>query len=264
MEYFIKTGYIDLKTTFFCGQCFRWEERGGGAYYGIAGGKETVARAEKGGVTLSGINAEDAPFWERYFCVDEDYPALIKRFSRDETLKAACDFAPGIRVLRQEPFEALISFIISQNNNIKRIIGIIKRLCELYGERLKGGYAFPAPEVLACLGKDDLAPLRAGFRDRYILDAAERVASGEIRLDEIADSPYNDGRAELMKIIGVGEKVADCVLLFGFHKTEAFPRDVWIKRVMAEHYPDGLPPCAKGCEGIAQQFLFHYMRSRIV
>ncbi|MDR0196724.1 MAG: DNA-3-methyladenine glycosylase 2 [Oscillospiraceae bacterium] len=256
MEYFIETGFIDLKATFSCGQCFRWEEVGG-AYSGAAGGRKAFAREEKGGVALSGISEGDIPFWKRYFCAHEDYRSLIETFSADETLKAACAFALGIRVLWQEPFETLISFIISQNNNIGRIKGIISRLCERFGEN----GAFPEPERLAVSGKDDLAFLRAGFRDRYILDAAGRVASGEIRLDKIADMPYNSGKAELMKIVGVGEKVADCVLLFGFHKTEAFPRDVWMKRVMSAYYPNGLPDCVKGYEGIAQQFLFHYARS---
>ncbi|MCL2634483.1 MAG: DNA-3-methyladenine glycosylase 2 [Oscillospiraceae bacterium] len=239
MEYFIKLENIDLETTFNCGQCFRRPFN--------------VSQAENG-IILHNIKKADIPYWENYFCTDEDYTELIKRFSQDKIMKVACEYAPGIRVLRQDPFEALISFIISQNNNIKRISGIIAKMCECFGEN----NAFPTAEVLA---EADLSLLKTGYRTRYITDAARKVHTGEIKLDEIHNMPYNEARHELMKIVGVGEKVADCVLLFGFHKTEAFPRDVWIKRVMSEYYPNGLPDCIKGYEGIAQQFLFHYIRN---
>jgi N-glycosylase/DNA lyase len=236
MEYFLKLPNIDLQTTFNCGQCFR---------------QPVNVTQAKDGVILHNVEKSDIPYWERYFCADEDYPALIARFSADPTLRKACEFSPGIRVLRQEPFEALISFIISQNNNIKRITGIINRLCT--DER------FPAAEALA---ERNLSGLGLGYRERYVIDAAKKVKSGEISLDEIDKMDYNSAKEELLKIVGVGEKVADCVLLFGFHKTEAFPRDVWIKRVLSEFYPDGLPECISGVEGIAQQFLFHYIRNK--
>lgn len=164
--------------------------------------------------------------------------------------------------MRQEPWEALCSFIISQNNNIPRIKGIIKRLCESFGEELESGmYTFPSPEVLSGKAPEDLASLRAGFRAKYIIDAANKVSSGEIDFDKIAASPIEFGRQELQKIKGVGKKVAECTLLYGFGKYEAFPEDVWVKRIMAEMYPDGLPACTKGSEGIAQQYLFHWRRT---
>ena len=258
MEYFIKLEYIDLNTTFNCGQCFRWEQiqQDSDTFTGYAGNKSVTVRQGENGITLLDVNEVDIPFWERYFCADEDYSSLIERFCADSTLKLACEFAPGIRVLRQEPFETLISFIISQNNHIKRITGIIKDMCRQFG-----GNGFPTPADIAALSEGDLTQLGAGYRARYILDAAKKVNFGEIKLDEIEKMPYTVAKGELLKIIGVGEKVADCVLLFGFHKTEAFPRDVWIKRLIAEYYPDKLPDCIKGYEGIAQQFLFHYVRN---
>ena len=258
MKYFLKTGFIDLDVTFNCGQCFRWERQDDDSYAGFAGGKEASVTQGAGGITLSGVAETDLPFWEDYFCADMDYPSIVERLSQDSTLKAACDFAPGLRVLRQEPFETLISFIISQNNHIKRITGIINRLCQSHGRE----GAFPSPRALCHLKAGDLTALGAGYRADYIIDAAKKVAKGEIILDELTKMPYNSAREELLKIKGVGGKVADCVLLFGFHKLDAFPRDVWIKRALAEHYPDGLPKCITGYEGIAQQFLLHYIRNR--
>jgi N-glycosylase/DNA lyase len=222
-------------------------------------GRTTVIQA-KDGVILRGAAESELPYWERYFAADMDYTALIRQFSADPTLNAACRFAPGIRVLRQEPFETLISFIISQNNNIPRISGIIDKLCELAGRDDIGtpSYGkFPTPDKIL---STDLSPLRAGYRTRYIIDAANKVNSGEISLDKVANLEYNEAKSELKRIIGVGEKVADCVLLFGFAKWEAFPKDVWVKRVLQQYYPCGLPECVRGFEGIAQQFLFHYAR----
>ena len=163
--------------------------------------------------------------------------------------------------MKQEPFETLISFIISQNNNIPRISGIIGRLCESFGEKIEGGYSFPTAERLHGITPDDLAPLRAGFRARYICDAVSKVNSGEVDFAEIDKLPLDEAREKLKLIVGVGDKVADCVLLFGFAKHSAFPRDVWVKRLMAQFYPDGLPECTRGIEGIAQQYLFDYVRN---
>jgi N-glycosylase/DNA lyase len=236
MDYFLKLDNIDLDTTFNCGQCFR---------------RPNNVIKTKDGVIIQNVKKSDTKYWDRYFCADEDYPAIIRQISQDSTMKAACDFAPGLRVLRQDHFEALISFIISQNNNIKRISSIIGRLCEQYGR-------FPTADELLTA---DLESLRTGYRQKYIIDAAKKVNSGEINLDEINKMDYNSAKQELLKIVGVGDKVADCVLLFGFHKLQAFPKDVWIKRVLAEYYPNGLPACIAGYEGIAQQFLFHYIRN---
>ena len=176
-------------------------------------------------------------------------------------MTSTAKYAPGIRILRQEPYEALCTFIISQNNNIKRIKGIVQRLCESYGEPLPNGqFAFPTALTMAQLSVDDLAPLRAGFRARYLCDAAKRVADGEVDLEYCRTAGYDDARAELMKITGVGVKVADCTLLFGLHRVEAFPIDVWMKRAMEKLFPDMTADDFGEYAGIAQQYIFHYSR----
>ena len=261
MNHIFKSDCFDLKQTFMCGQCFRWAENETGGFSGIAMGRRLELFQNGNEITLCGITDVDIPVWENYFDLDTDYSEYIKRFSVDETLRFACAHSPGIRILRQEPFETLISFIISQNNNIPRISGIIGRLCENFGEKISGGYAFPTAKKLSGITPEDLAPLRAGFRARYIADAVEKVNSGTVNFDEIGALPLDEARGRLKRIVGVGDKVADCVLLFGFHKLDAFPKDVWIKRMMAEYYPSGLPECTKGAEGVAQQYLFDYVRN---
>lgn len=124
-----------------------------------------------------------------------------------------------------------------------------------------GFFSFPTPEALAAATAEQLAPLRCGFRARYLIDAAQKVCSGQVRLDAIPSMPLEEARQELMQICGIGPKVADCVLLFGFHRLECCPMDVWMKRVFAVLYPNGLPDCARDFVGIAQQYLFHYART---
>ena len=261
MDYTFTCKGFDIRRTLFCGQAIRWKELGG-YICGIAGGKYAgITDNGDNTYTIHEIEKEDISYWQSYFDLDTDYDALIERFSKDEHMRLACKENPGIRVLRQEPFETLISFIISQNNNIKRITGIIDRLCESCGEKTEHGYAFPTLEKLVGVTAEDLAPLRAGFRAKYIVDAVEKLNSTEVSLDGINAMDTDTAREELKKIKGVGNKVADCVLLFGYHKTDAFPRDVWIKRIEQKLYPDGLPECIKGNEGIAQQYLFDYART---
>ncbi len=261
MDHVIHNANFDIRRTFLCGQCFRWSDNGSGGFTGIAGGKCLTLSQQGDNVTLHGIQPQDIPFWENYFDLGTDYAGYIGTLSADPTLKTACEASQGIRILRQEPFETLISFIISQNNNIPRISGIIARLCENFGSRVDGGFAFPTAQQLSGLSAEELAPLRAGFRARYICDAVYKVNSGEVELDGLYALPLEQARERLKRIVGVGDKVADCVLLFAYHKTDAFPKDVWVKRIMAQYYPEGLPECAKGIEGIAQQYLFDYMRN---
>ena len=262
MDFYIKTDCLDLRQTLESGQCFRWKRGSDGVYRGISGSRPLSVRQEEEGITLLDIAEEDKDYWLRYFDFSTDYNAVIEQFSADEILKKASEENRGVRILRQEPFETLISFIISQNNNIPRIIGIIDRLCESFGEKRGDYYGFPTAHRLAALSPEDLAPLRAGFRNRYIIDAARKVADGSVNLKEIYDMDYESGKALLKTITGVGDKVADCVLLFAYHKTEAFPSDVWIKRIVAEYYSDGLPECMGEYKGIAQQYLFEYFRNR--
>ena len=220
---------LDLRQTLDCGQSFRWTENADGSFDGIAFGKKVRVRLD--GERLYIENSNKAKY------------------------------APGIRILRQEPYEALCTFIISQNNNIKRIKGIVQRLCENFGEEISpGDFAFPTPQKMAELSADDLAPLRAGFRNRYLIDAAQKVYSGEVDLESCRTLDYEQARKELMKITGVGVKVADCTLLFGLHRIEAFPVDVWMKRAMEKLFPGMMPSDFGDCAGIAQQYIFHYSR----
>lgn len=254
---------FDLARTLDCGQAFRWEPLADGAFHGVAFGRALTVRQEGNTLLFSCGEAEFTQVWRPYFDLDRDYDTLLDAFRADAVMREAIEASPGIRILRQEPWEALCSFILSQNNRIPRIKGIIRRLCEAFGEDLGGGdSAFPAPERLAGLNAADLAPLRAGFRAGYLLDAAQKVASGAVRLPALSTLPLEQARAELQNIRGVGPKVAECALLYGCGRMDAFPMDVWMKRVLEECYPQGLPACILGSRGIAQQYLFDWRRTR--
>ena len=251
-----------LADTLDCGQAFRWKENPDGSWEGVAFGKYLKLSSTEDGVVLYDTTEEEfCSVWKDYFDFDRDYSEIITKISENEVLKTASVFGSGIRILHQDPWEALCSFIISQNNNIPRIKGIVERLCEGFGEPLKDGYySFPTAEKIAALTLDDLAPLRSGFRAKYILDAAKKVASGEVKLEALREMEPDSARTELMKIYGVGEKVADCTLLFGLGHIEAFPKDVWIKKAMAKLFDGKLPEAALPYAGIAQQYIFHYAR----
>ena len=250
---------FSLADTLDCGQCFRWERREDG-FRGVCRSRSLTVAQEGERLRFRGVSREEfAEVWAPYFDLDGDYDALKRAYSADPTLAAACRYAGGIRLLRQEPWEALCSFIISQNNNIPRIKGIISRLCQSFGEPVGEDWAFPGPERLAELTVEDLAPLRAGFRARYILDAARKVAGGAVDLEAIPGLSMEEAREALRKISGVGPKVAECALLYGFHRLEAFPVDTWIRKALAQYYPEGFP--AVPCAGVAQQYLFHYIRT---
>lgn len=254
---------LDIELSAFCGQAFRWKKTDEGFIKGTVKGKTAlIEKTDEGYIFHSSSEEDFLTVWVPYFDLDTDYAEICEKISPDESIKKAVEMYYGIRILKQEPWEALCSFIISQNNNIPRISGIIDRLCSAYGEKNEEGeYSFPSYEKIALLSVDDLAPLRAGFRNKYIIDAAQKLASGEIDLQKISEMPIENGREELMKIKGVGPKVAECALLYGFGKKEAFPIDVWVKRILSELYPNGLPECIKGNEGIAQQYLFHWRRN---
>ena len=260
--YITNYGGFALPHTLDCGQAVRWEEDENGIWHGVAFNKYLkLQKLSDGTVVLYNTSKDDFEgIWRHYFDLDRDYNEIITAISEDETLKKASEYAHGIRVLNQEPWETLCSFIISQNNNIKRIKGIISRLCENFGESKDGYYTFPTAEKIAGLTLDDLSVLRSGFRAKYILDAANKVASGEVRLENLKNAPTDGARDELMKITGVGPKVADCVLLFGLEHADAFPKDVWIKRAMQVLFDGELPECAKPYAGIAQQYIFLYAR----
>lgn len=254
----LKQSDLELGETLDCGQAFRWTKTAPDEYSGFFLDRALAVRCEdkKDGV-FRFLNTSESEFlgvWRGYFDLDTDYGEIKRRYGEDETLSKACAFAGGIRILRQDAWETLSSFIISQNNNIPRIKGIIARLCEHYG-------GYPSAERLSGETAETLGFLRAGFRAKYLEDAVKRINSGETDLARIAKMPTDPAREELMKIKGVGPKVADCAMLFGMYKLDAFPKDVWVKRVMEQWYPNGLPDCVKGTEGIAQQYLFHYIRN---
>lgn len=246
-----------------CGQCFRWSETENGAWHGVAFGRSVDVTAENDTIVITGdVCADDEKLWRGYFDLDTDYASICEMLKKDTSLNKAITAYPGIRILKQEPWETLCSFIISQNNNIPRIKGIIERLCAQFGEKLPNGdFSFPCAELIAEKSVEDLSGLRAGFRAKYIIDAAKKVADGTVDLKAIETMPIEEARLELQKISGVGPKVAECTLLYGFGRKEAFPVDVWVRRIMGELYPEGLPSFTAGVEGIAQQYLFHWRRN---
>lgn len=257
---------FDIEATLFCGQCFRWKKYGNGCYAGIAGGKYLkISPGEKFSTyVFHNVNLEEfEDFWVKYFDLDRDYLQIKKSlFGKNLQLNRAISHAPGIRILRQDPWETLCSFIISQNNNIPRISGIVENLCEMFGEEFSPGqFFFPSAKTVARLTGADLAPLRCGFRAPYILDAAQNVASGAVNFEILRTLPIEKSRLELMKIRGVGPKVAECTLLYGLHRLEAFPIDVWMKRAMAILFPGLTSEFFGKYAGVAQQYIFHYVRS---
>lgn len=255
------TEHLNIPLCLDCGQAFRWKETEDGFWQGIACGKFLSLKQEGNTVTFYNTTKDDfLNLWQKYFDLERDYKRIIESYS-DESLITACSAYPGIRILKQDEWEAICSFIISANNNIPRIKGIIERLCENFGDKIDGGYTFPSPEKIAPLEIEDLSELRAGFRAKYIIDAARKISSGEVDLEKVKTMDFEDAKNELLKIKGVGEKVAQCSLLYGFGRMEAFPVDVWVKRILSELYPNGLPECIKGTEGIAQQYLFHWRRN---
>lgn len=246
-----------LAQTLDCGQCFRWELQPDGSWKGGTGGK------------FLHITVENFPqvlrdgCWAEYFDMGTDYEKIRRDLcENDEMLRKAAEFAPEIRILRQDPWEALCSFIISQCNNIKRIKGIVARLCGAYGEPEGAGWhAFPKPEALACRSKEDLLRLGCGYRAGYLIDASRRVAAGSLDLSALRELPLGEAREKLMEIEGVGPKVADCALLYGLHRLDAFPVDVWMKRAMDRLFPGRAPADFGPYAGIAQQYIFHYSRN---
>lgn len=254
---------FDPAQTFFCGQCFRFTEMEPGVFSGVARHHTLTVTQTETALLLSGDESQYRSLWYDYFDLGLDYPALLRDFSRmSPVLQEAAQYASGIRILRQDPWEALCSFILSQNNHIPRIRGMIARLCETLGDPLDTGtdFDFPTPEKLAGCSPDDLAPIRAGFRTRYLLDAAQRVARGEVDLTACQTLPLPEARQMLQQIHGVGPKVAECILLYGCHRLEAFPLDVWMLRAMETWFPGQSAADFGPYAGVAQQLIFHYSR----
>ncbi len=260
---------------FDCGQCFRFNKTGENTYTGVAGNRALKISRDGNTVTLYDTSERDFyDFWYDYFDLSRDYGKIKNTLSKDPVMREAIKYGEGIRILRQDLWETIISFIISSSNNIPRIKGIIERFCQAFGEEIRymgeTFYSFPSAERTAGLTAADLSVIRAGFRDKYILNAAKEIAEGGFSLDRLRSLPTAEAKNMLMTLSGVGNKVSDCILLFGLNRADAFPVDVWIKRIMEYCYFDGETPVGAisalaeekfgSLGGYAQQYLFFWAR----
>ncbi|MBQ3931913.1 MAG: DNA-3-methyladenine glycosylase 2 family protein [Firmicutes bacterium] len=262
---------LDIKKIAGSGQTFRMSpvpdlslKSGHDIYRCIAGDKVCLAG---GGKVHYRSPEEDCPendaFWKRYFDLDMDYEAFIGSVDpEDSYLTAAAEFGRGIRILRQDPWEMLITFIISQRRSIPSIKTCVEALCRRWGKPVGDGlYAFPAPEELAAATPSDLSACSLGYRAEYVYLAAQGVCSGAVDLASMGNMTDAELFDSLTALRGVGPKVANCVSLFGFYRIGAFPVDVWIDRVLREHYPDGFPMDRyEGFAGVMQQYMFFAAR----
>lgn len=268
---------------FECGQAFRWVREEDGSYTTVAFNRVLNVKKQGDDIHLSPTNLEEFhSIWYNYFDLDRDYSQIKEELSKDPILKEATEFGAGIRILNQEPFEMIISFILSANNQIPRIKKGIECIANNYGQEIKMkkndtgepslcAYSFPKPDQLAKARPEDLREIcKVGFRDKRIVETSNIVARGEIDIDSIFQKTRDEGKELLMTLPGVGPKVSDCILLFAFNKDEAFPVDVWVKRVMEHFYLKEDTNVKKigyhgkrlfgDLAGFAQQYLFYYAR----
>ena len=251
---------LSLDLTLDCGQCFRWKRLSPQHWRGVVGGSLLEVWLEEETLCCKGEISRAS--LTDYFDLATDYAPMLEQFCLYPPLEQACDCARGLRILRQEPFEMLVTFIFSQQNNIPRIAGLVERFCTLFGAPIEEGhYAFPTIERLQGLTLEQLVPLKSGYRAKYILDAIKRVEEGSLDLASLRTLPIEEARRQLMQVNGVGIKVAECVLLFGCYHLEALPVDVWVGRALEAFFPRGFPPALADCSGVAQQYLFHYIRT---
>ena len=266
---------FDIEQILECGQCFRFNRLGFKEYVIIA--EQKVLHIEQTEEKISFYPCTEKDFkdiWISYFELDRDYEEIKSILSeKDDVLKQAVSFAPGIRILRQNPWECLISFIISQNNRIPMIKQVIKNISEKYGTKEGDYYLFPSINQLESASEEELSSCKTGFRAKYIIDAVKNVLNKNVCFEELKNVSTDIARKKLMEIKGVGEKVSDCVLLFSMDRKEVFPTDVWVKRVMEYFYFDGkdtkIAHIHEFAEekfgeyaGFAQQYLFHYARQK--
>lgn len=267
---------FDLAHIFDCGQCFRFNKISDNIYFGIAFGHALKIEQTDSSVILYDTSPEEFEnTWFDFFDFGTDYGKIKHILSEnDAIMKEAVKYGSGIRILHQELWETVISFIISQSNNIPRIKGIIERLCENFGEQIlfEGNiyYSFPGPEKIGSLSLEDLSVIRAGFRDKYILAAADAFNSGTLSDSLLKSVSTADAKKALVSVKGIGNKVSDCILLFGLGRVDSFPVDVWIKRIMEYCYFDEeqtIPVISRfaaekfgSLGGYAQQYLFFYAR----
>lgn len=249
------------------GQCFRMTATDDGRVQILAGARFLEAeRGERENEWLFSCGEEEfEQFWAPYFDLEQDYGRWISAVNpNDRYLQAAVRCGSGIRILRQDLWEMIVSFLISQQNNITRIRRCIENICGAYGESMTDGngahwHAFPTPQALAGLDEDTLKACNLGYRSKYVVRAAKSVRSGEIDLDAVGRMNYKEAREELLKLFGVGEKVADCICLFSLHHLQAFPVDTHIRQALDAHYKRGFPNRRyRGFQGVMQQYMFYY------
>ena len=261
---------FDLDKIAESGQCFRWEKQENAETYRILHGDSClyIKPLGEGQYNLSCEREEYDSVWREYFDLDENYARIRARIDPDldPFLSSACEQEKGIRILRQDPWEMLITFIISQNRNIPAIRRSVEFLAETCGEkkmdpRGQEYFAFPTPDALAGLRDEDLKSCKLGYRCSYVRRAAEAVAAGKLDLNSLLSADEENTLRELISLYGVGIKVANCISLFGLHHLDAFPKDVWIKRALSQKYPDGYPFAAYSpYNGVYQQYMFAYIR----
>lgn len=265
-DYIAVSGVNDfsLGAIFECGQCFRWNADSSGVYSGVAFSRALEIKRAGDDILLKTTESDFLDIWHDYFDLQTDYAEIRRLVSVNPHMEAAAGFGAGIRILRQEKWEALCSFIISQCNNIPRIKKIVETLCTMYGEEIAPGkFSFPSAETIAVLTEEQLAPLRAGYRAKYILEAARAVCSGELDLQELAEIQQGDAIRRLKSLHGVGDKVASCVALFGLHQLDAFPVDVWMKKALEKHFDSDFDPIVfSPYAGVAQQYIFNFERNK--
>lgn len=256
---------FDLAQICRSGQCFRMRAKTDRLYSVIAG-RRYLELEQRGEECVFHCDEEEFyDFWEGYFDLKNDYAAYIGRIAPDDAyLQNAAEFGSGIRILRQDLWEMIVSFLISQQNNIVRIRRCVENICEDYGEKLVNGHgetyhAFPGPEALAGSDEDALMKCNLGYRSKYVVRTAKSIVSGELDLESVSRLPYREAREELLKLYGVGNKVADCICLFALHKLEAFPVDTHIGQALQAHYKDGFSMDRyQGYQGVLQQYIFYY------
>ena len=268
----------DLAATLGCGQAFRWRPAGD-AWVGVVCGRWVRLRADC--TVLHAETGEPPADWTwltDHLRLDEDLGAILASFPDDPPLRAAVQACRGLRLLRQEPWECLASFILSSTKQIVQIKECVRLLCARFGEPIPTGdgaaaFSFPPAERLAAASEAELRACKLGFRAKYLRGTAQRVVSGQLNLTHVTALPTAQAREALMECPGVGRKIADCALLFGWGRQDAFPVDVWVLRALRElYFPRRRPKPARLLRftetyfgpnaGYAQQYLFHYMRTR--
>lgn len=277
---------FEPKHIFECGQCFRWNIEDDGSYTGVVKNNVLNVKKEENSIIIKGMcedNLEE--LCKDYFDLDTDYQKIKNKLSKlDNNLRVSIKYGNGIRILKQDIWEALISFIISANNNIPRIKAIIERISKEYGEEIiwdnKKYYTFPNPEQLSNASVSDLRKLGLGFRDVRVFETCRLINQNIISIEELETIKNIDElKEQLLRFPGVGPKVADCIMLFSMKKLEVFPIDVWVKRVMTELYGDEIRKLKNtntiisnkqileyaqqyfgNLAGVAQQYLFYWRR----